>query len=139
MPKPKETICNSKPDDSNRHQWISVAAYFKYEARGFEQGKDLDDWLEAEIEYIECQVQSFILRCEEDGGMSINSLHLLAHAVGVINQEHINAKVELIREIQKAAQHRPCFRSSYQKPCTDPESKCHWRSECHKLIAIWQR
>ncbi|MCF6251158.1 MAG: hypothetical protein L3J75_07815 [Methylococcaceae bacterium] len=45
MPKPKESICKSKSDTSVRHQWISFEAYFQYEARGFAQGKDLDEYL----------------------------------------------------------------------------------------------
>lgn len=34
-----------------RLQHIATAAYFKAEARGFQPGKELDDWLEAEAEF----------------------------------------------------------------------------------------
>ena len=36
-------------DERLRH--IATAAYFKAEARGFQPGRELDDWLEAEAEY----------------------------------------------------------------------------------------
>ena len=126
-------------DGSTRHQWISVVAYFKAEARDFEPGKELDDWLEAEIEYTEFQIQAFILRCQEDGDVSINSLQELAKSLGVSNAMQLTTKVELIRLIQKVSHHRPCFQTTYQEPCADTESECQWRKECKKLIAIWYR
>ena len=92
-----------------------------------------------EIDYIEFQIQSFLLRCEEDGEMSIPSLQELANTVGVANSRHITTEVELIREIQKATRHRPCFRTTYQQPCEDPESECPWRAECQKILAVWSR
>lgn len=118
---------------------MTVAAYFKAEKRGFQQGKELDDWLEAEIEYIEFQIQTFFVCCEEDGGMSILSLQKLASLLGISNSNSIRTEVELIREIQKVAQHRPCFRAAYQQPCEDPKSECPWRAECQKIITVWQR
>jgi hypothetical protein len=33
----------------NRHRWIAEAAYFIAETRDFVPGKELDDWLQAEI------------------------------------------------------------------------------------------
>jgi hypothetical protein len=39
----------SEPD-SARHVRIAVAAYLRAESRGFEPGRELDDWLEAERE-----------------------------------------------------------------------------------------
>ncbi len=45
---------DSKLIDQERHvytQVIAEAAYFKAELRGFIPGHELDDWLEAEIEY----------------------------------------------------------------------------------------
>ena len=126
-------------ESSYRHKWISVAAYFKAEARGFKQGEELDDWLEAEIEYTEFQIQSFLLRCEEDGGMSITDLQTLAYSVDVVHPELFNSEVELIREIQKASRKLPCFQSGYAAHCKNPESECQWRAECQKLIAVWHR
>lgn len=139
MPKSKETLYKIDNNESSRHQWISEAAYFKAETRDFESGKELDDWLEAENEYIEFLIQVFLLRCEEDGGISILCLQELANLIGVTNSRNITSEVELIRHIQEAAHHRPCFRTTYQQPCEDPESECPWRSECQKIIAVWHR
>jgi hypothetical protein len=35
----------------HRHQRIAIAAYFKAEARSFEPGMEVDDWLKAEAEF----------------------------------------------------------------------------------------
>lgn len=123
--------------ETNRHEWISVAAYYKAEARGFKPGKALDDWLEAEIEYAKFQIQAFLVRCEEDGAMSNLDLQGLAFTLGIKDPEAIESKVDLIREIQKVSDHRPCFQSEDRALC--PESECQWRSECLKLIAEWIR
>lgn len=40
-----------KRDDHLRHEWISTAAYYKAQARGFAHGHALHDWLQAEAEY----------------------------------------------------------------------------------------
>jgi hypothetical protein len=37
-------------DDAKRHERIAVAAYYKSEQRGFREGGEHDDWLEAEKE-----------------------------------------------------------------------------------------
>jgi hypothetical protein len=37
-----------RPMESDWHRMISEAAYFLAENRGFESGRALDDWLEAE-------------------------------------------------------------------------------------------
>ncbi len=34
-----------------KEEWIAEVAYFRAEARGFEPGGELDDWLAAEAEY----------------------------------------------------------------------------------------
>jgi hypothetical protein len=39
-------------ENVTRQQWISVAAYFKAEARYFAPGRELDDWLAAENNYV---------------------------------------------------------------------------------------
>lgn len=39
-----------REDTQARHRRISEAAYYRAERRGFEPGKDQDDWLEAERE-----------------------------------------------------------------------------------------
>lgn len=45
-----ELAIGPKPDcaTESRHETIAQAAYFRAEARGFEQGHELDDWLAAE-------------------------------------------------------------------------------------------
>ena len=126
-------------ENSYRHQWISVAAYFKAEARGFKQGKELDDWLEAENEYTEFQIQSFLLRCKENGAMSVTGLQALAESIGVVYPELFNSEVALIREIQRASGKLSCFQPGSTEPCKNSGSECLWRAECRKLIALWQR
>lgn len=32
----------------DRHAWLTEAAYYRAQARGFAAGRELDDWLEAE-------------------------------------------------------------------------------------------
>ena len=134
---PEKTDSQIKPRHPNPHQWISAAAYHKAEHRGFKPGKELDDWLEAEFEYIQFQVKLFLLRFEEDGGMSIVELQHLATAVGIAHSEQIKSEKELVRLIQKASQHRACFRSEKRLNCE--EAKCPWKAECQKLIAQWMR
>lgn len=136
-PEQQRATYQSEPDKSSRHHWISVAAYYKAEARGFKPGKALDDWLEAENEYIDQQIASFSLRCQEDGGYTIASLQALARSIGIDNANSIHDEIELVHLIQQAAQHRPCFRPGNQSPCEDVE--CQWRAECRKLIAVWKR
>ena len=55
--KAKENISNSGQDNSpiclpDRDAKIAEFAYYKAEKRNFEQGYELDDWLEAEREYL---------------------------------------------------------------------------------------
>ncbi len=135
QPKITESSNNVKSIDPNCFQWISVAAYYKAEARNFEPGKELDDWLEAELDYTKFQIKSFFVRFEEDGGMSLAELQGLGRYVGVDHPERINSEVELIRKIQKISKHRPCFQSNYRNNCE--ETECAWRAECKKLIADW--
>jgi len=40
-----------KRDDHIREEHIATAAYYKAQARGFEHGHALHDWLQAEAEY----------------------------------------------------------------------------------------
>ncbi|MCO6427421.1 DUF2934 domain-containing protein [Nitrosomonas communis] len=39
-----------KPNGADRFARIAVSAYYKAQARGFEPGYELDDWLAAEAE-----------------------------------------------------------------------------------------
>jgi hypothetical protein len=41
------------PTDEQMRAWISEAAYYRAESRGFEPGAEMDDWLAAEAELTE--------------------------------------------------------------------------------------
>lgn len=119
-------------------QWISEAAYYRAEARGFVPGRELDDWLAAENDYVKIQIARYLVIAEEDGGVTILGLRELAKSVGVENPECINQKIELIRAIQNATDHRPCFRPIPGVACPEKDD-CQWKAECKKLIAAWCR
>lgn len=120
----------------NRHLWISEAAYYKAEAREFEPGKELNDWLEAEMEYSDMQIALYISILEEDGApITTVSLQQLAAFIGIQNPESLLSELELVRAIQNITQHRPCFRSEINALCGD--SDCKWKIECRKLVSVW--
>ena len=48
------TIFPSNPSKEIVHSFISEAAYYKAEKRGFESGHEEQDWLEAEREIKSC-------------------------------------------------------------------------------------
>ena len=133
----KEISSQNTKDNLERHHWISVAAYFRSEHRGRIPGKELDDWLGAELDYLKMEIKSFILRCQEDGMMTIIDLRALAYSFGVKDPNLINQEVELIREIQNVCRHQPCFQSDRRSLCEEVD--CEWASECRKLIAVWNR
>ena len=54
-----EISSQNTKDNLERHHWISVAAYFIAEHRGGLPGKELDDWLEAELDYLKMEIKSF--------------------------------------------------------------------------------
>jgi hypothetical protein len=124
-------------ESKSRQEWISVAAYYKAEARGFEPGKELDDWLEAEKDYSAILISLYLSVSKEDGGMTIAGLQQLAKSIGVQNPEGMSLEIELIRAVQNITQHRPCFRSEIRMLCGGVG--CEWRAECRKLIAAWCR
>jgi hypothetical protein len=39
------------PTGEARYRWIAHAAYLRAEKRGFEPGREIDDWLAAEAEF----------------------------------------------------------------------------------------
>ena len=88
-------------------------------------------------EQIKSQIQLFLLRCHEDGGMSVTDLQKLANSIGIKHSEHIHTEIALVHEIQNILQHRPCFKSQHISACD--EAECEWRKECQKLIAVWCR
>ena len=92
---------------------------------------------QVDFDYLEMEIKSFILRCREDGMMTVADLRKLAFSIGIQDPNLINQEVELIREIQKICQHRPCFQSGRRLLCEEVD--CEWVSECRKLIAVWKR
>lgn len=120
-----------------RHEWIAVAAYFMAEKRDFAPNHELDDWLEAELEYARRQVEEYLNILEEDGETTLISLQLLAHSLGVEHPEHIHSKTDLIQAIQCACQLLPCFRTDIEELCSQVPD-CLWRSECKKVFAEWK-
>lgn len=120
----------------SRQQWISDAAYYKAENRGFSPGHEHNDWLEAEQDYLDMVVQMFVSEFYEDGAMTINGLQQLAEAVGIENAVRIDSKLELIRAIQFACHHRPCFRTKTRENCVHKDG-CLWQADCQKLLAEW--
>ena len=125
-------------DSKARHQWISVAAYYKAEDRGFAPGLELDDWLAAEKDYAEMLITLYLASVEEDGIMTIVSLRQLAKAIGVQNPESLDLKIDLIRAIQDKSRTHPCFQLDLNNYC-DEMAGCQWKKECQKMIAVWKR
>ena len=121
-----------------RHQWISVAAYYKAEDRGLTTGLELDDWLAAEKDYAEMLITLYLASVEEDGIMTIVSLRQLAKAIGVQDSERLDLKVDLIRAIQDISRIRPCFQHDLNNYC-DEMAGCQWKKECQKMIVVWKR
>jgi hypothetical protein len=117
-------------ENVTRRQWISEAAYYKAEARNFASGREMDDWLAAENEYVKMQIALYLSMADEDGAMTILGLQQLAKSIGVVDPESINLKIELIQSIQNATHHRPCFRTDPGKICQEEDWK--WRAECQK-------
>ena len=125
-------------DQLYREQWISDAAFYKAKARGFVPGHEAADWLEAEQSYVDMLVELFLTVFREDGYMTITSLQQLAKAVGVAKPERIDSKLALIRAIQTASHHQPCFRNTPERHCQD-QAGCQWKTECQKMLAEWSR
>ena len=46
-----ETYVAQNENALSQEELIAVAAYYRAEKRGFAQGSELDDWLQAEVEY----------------------------------------------------------------------------------------
>ena len=75
--------------DSARHQWISVAAYYKALARGFAPGLELDDWLDAEKDYAETVINLYIAILEEERANAAvaRQIHDLREKAGFTQRE----------------------------------------------------
>jgi len=128
-----------KPGIQNktRQQWISEVAYYKAEARVFAHGQELNDWLEAEKDYIDMLLSYYLSIFEEDGGMTKANLQQLAKAIGIETPEVYGNKTRLVQAIQKTSHRRSCFRSDSSIVCKKQD--CQWKAECQKLIAVWMR
>jgi hypothetical protein len=135
---PAQTL-KQQEDNCSRQQWISEAAYYKAEARGFMPGCELLDWLEAERDYIQLQVDLFLLTAKEDGVMTLTGLQQLAQALGLHNPGRIVSKSALIRLIQKACCQPSCYKVVEPGEFCQNHAECQWRPECQKLVAEWQR
>ncbi|MDD1606743.1 MAG: DUF2934 domain-containing protein [Methylococcaceae bacterium] len=121
----------------NRQQWICEAAYYKAMARGFEPHKELDDWLEAERDFLTMLINLQLNVLEEDGTVSTMGLRQIAESLGILHPERMRSEFELIRAIQDASHHRRCFQSKDSASCD--EADCQWKTKCRKLVAIWHR
>ncbi|MDD5271644.1 MAG: DUF2934 domain-containing protein [Methylovulum sp.] len=123
--------------DINRRQWIAEAAYFKAEARNFAPGKALDDWREAEMAYANMLISLYVEVLAEDGPITLVGLQQLAQLLEVEKTDDLLSEDELIRAIQQAAKHRPCFRAENDRLCE--EQHCQWVKECRRLVSVWCR
>lgn len=132
---PSKTLAQQL-DLLSREQWIANAAYFKAETREFGADHEIQDWLEAEQEYLDMVVQMFLSVFNEDGLMTITGLQQLAKAVGAEKPEQFDSKPELIRLIQSVCRHRPCFRTMAREQCPN-KNECQWQADCQKLLAEW--
>jgi len=126
------------PDSINSHQWISDAAYYYAEARGFAQGKELDDWLRAELDFKRMLVKRFLFVTKEDGCITLIGLQALANSLGIKNAGEMDLEMDLIQAIQEVTNEEPCYRAEPITPCSE-RTECLWKGECKKLIAAWCR
>jgi len=78
----------------NRHRWISEAAYYRAKARGFEPGKELNDWLEAEKEYAKMLIALYSSILEEDGAMTILNLLSSTKLIRYVKGRHCETSME---------------------------------------------
>lgn len=122
--------------NASRQHWVSEAAYYKAEIRNFAQGHELEDWREAERDYLHALINAFTLRCQEDGGMSLAELKELASDLGMVSPDQYRSKRELIRSIQTFMENEPCYLTERQEACA---LTCQWRTECKKMTAVWRR
>ncbi|MFI3190190.1 hypothetical protein BCS42_14310 [Crenothrix sp. D3] len=122
----------------NRHQWVSESAYYKALARGVEPNKELDDWLAAERDYLTMLIDLQLHILEEDGTVSTMGLRQIAESLGVEHPELMRSELTLIRAIQEASYHYPCFRSTNSTFCKEVVD-CQWSEKCRKIVAIWHR
>jgi len=120
-----------------RQHWISVAAHYKAKARKLKLGKKMNHWLDFENDFSAMLIAKYLSVSNEDGGITIAGLQLLAKSIGVQNSEGMDLEIELIQAIQNIRQHCSCFRSEIRMLCR--RMGCEWRDECKRMIAVWCR
>lgn len=110
---------------------------FQSSTQSFDPNDMLDNRLSIKDYHADTQISRYLKQAEEDDYLTLVGLHQLAKSIGVNNPEKITHKIELIRNIQKAINHQPCFRSEIRNICCDND--CNWQKECKKMIAEWYR
>jgi len=129
----------TRPSDTEfRHQWISRAAYYKAESRHFEPGKEIDDWIFAEKEFVKMLITRYQVIMLEDDGITVKGLQRLAKSLGIRNAEKNSETAELIKAIQRATDSPTCFSFEAEFHCAQPKH-CPWESQCqnNKMIPRW--
>lgn len=78
----------------NRQTWISEAAYYLAEKRGFIPGQESTDWLQAEISYYEMLIAAYINILQEDGQMTVVGVRQLAELIGIEDADKLHSEAE---------------------------------------------
>jgi len=68
--------------------------------------------------------------------MSLQELREKASRLGIEFGWH-TPKPALVRAIQRHQGDPPCFGADHRYAC--PNSRCPWRADCLKPIAVWRR
>lgn len=68
--------------------------------------------------------------------MTISQLQEKANSLGIPGSATSSSQTVLIRSIQKAQGHEPCFATDKRYFCNE---SCEWRKDCRGLIAAWMR
>jgi hypothetical protein len=95
------------------------------------------DWLSIENYHVKQQISSYLQESEEDSGITLTGLRKLAKSAGVTAPEKLTDKADLIRAIQIASYHQPCFQTDISPTCKTED--CNWRFACKKMVAAWRR
>lgn len=97
-----------------------------------------NDWGRLEKQTIHGRIQDFFSKFDDDEEeITISAWVGLAKTVGVYKPENLGHKVALVRAIQIAADHQPCYRTEQRTTCKN--DGCIWQKDCKKLLAEWCR
>jgi hypothetical protein len=92
-----------------------------------------DDVMAVENSHVQGQIWDYLLESDQDdSGMTLCGLQKLAKSSGVKAPETMTLKIELVRAIQMATYHQPCFGSELRSTCTKED--CNWRYECKRPV-----